>query len=366
MTILLMVIIGAFIGGLTNYLAIKMLFHPHQPKYIGKWRVPFTPGVIPKRRDQLAKQLGQLVVNHLLTVESLQLKLQDPVLKQQLEQKAVNEWENFLQQSTTIQHLHVNIDGDHLQAQLADRIVDQVEAMIETHREEAISQWLDRIINQEDLKKMEQLLREKLVLLLSSDMTKQKMELIIQSYAASKGFAGKMILSMISGEELAGKVQRLLADYLLSADGRAWLREVLEKEWHDIRSEKVQIIEPILKKESTQQVLYSIIKAQLPVNKWLSAPLQEMLRPYSDQFKQEVIPRVVQRLLESLSGNTAKILQEMKVAEMVENQVAKFPISRIEELVLSISRKEFTLITYLGALLGGIIGLIQAILFIVF
>ena len=59
------------------------------------------------------------------------------------------------------------------------------------------------------------------------------------------------------------------------------------------------------------------------------------------------------------------MLQHLEVEKMVENQVASFPTSRIEEIILSISRKEFKLITYLGALLGGFIGLIQAILFIV-
>ena len=49
-----MAFIGALIGGITNHLAIKMLFRPHEAKYIGSWRVPFTPGLIPKRRDELA------------------------------------------------------------------------------------------------------------------------------------------------------------------------------------------------------------------------------------------------------------------------------------------------------------------------
>ena len=65
-----MALIGALIGGYTNHLAIKMLFRPHEAKYIGKWKVPFTPGLIPKRRDELAKQLGRTVVEHLLTPET--------------------------------------------------------------------------------------------------------------------------------------------------------------------------------------------------------------------------------------------------------------------------------------------------------
>ena len=73
--ILYMIVIGAAIGALTNHLAIKMLFRPHKPVYIGEWRVPFTPGLIPKRRDELAVQLGLLVSKHLLTAESIQKKI---------------------------------------------------------------------------------------------------------------------------------------------------------------------------------------------------------------------------------------------------------------------------------------------------
>lgn len=73
-TLLFMAVIGAVIGGITNHLAIKMLFRPHKAIYIKNWRVPFTPGLIPKRRDELAKQLGLTVVNHLLTPETFRKK----------------------------------------------------------------------------------------------------------------------------------------------------------------------------------------------------------------------------------------------------------------------------------------------------
>ncbi|WP_369678768.1 hypothetical protein [Planococcus faecalis] len=42
-TLVFMAIVGALIGGVTNHLAIKMLFWPYEAKYIGKWRVPLTP-----------------------------------------------------------------------------------------------------------------------------------------------------------------------------------------------------------------------------------------------------------------------------------------------------------------------------------
>lgn len=54
-------LIGAVIGYITNYIAIKMLFRPLVPKYFLGMRVPFTPGIIPRRKAQLADALGKAV-----------------------------------------------------------------------------------------------------------------------------------------------------------------------------------------------------------------------------------------------------------------------------------------------------------------
>src|SRR5699024_1437394 len=86
---------GAIIGGFTNFIAIRMLFRPHKPKYIGKWQLPFTPGLIPKRHQELASQVGKIVVNHLLTPESIQKKLHDHEFKQsstELITQKINAW----------------------------------------------------------------------------------------------------------------------------------------------------------------------------------------------------------------------------------------------------------------------------------
>lgn len=59
--------IGAFIGYLTNKIAIRMLFRPLQPWYLFGVQVPMTPGVIPAKRHVLAANIGEMVGRHLLT-----------------------------------------------------------------------------------------------------------------------------------------------------------------------------------------------------------------------------------------------------------------------------------------------------------
>ncbi|MFB2837655.1 DUF445 domain-containing protein [Floridanema evergladense] len=65
-------ILGAIIGYFTNDIAIKMLFRPYKAKYIGKQRLPFTPGLIPANQERLARRVSDTIMGSLLTPEELQ------------------------------------------------------------------------------------------------------------------------------------------------------------------------------------------------------------------------------------------------------------------------------------------------------
>ena len=62
-------LVGAMIGYVTNALAIRMLFRPFRERRIFGIRVPFTPGVIPRQRADLAERIGRMVSRQLLTPE---------------------------------------------------------------------------------------------------------------------------------------------------------------------------------------------------------------------------------------------------------------------------------------------------------
>ena len=71
MRILIPVLVGSLIGYLTNWLAIKMLFKPHYEKKIFGIHVPFTPGLIPKERERISKNIGEAVGIHLLSTDTI-------------------------------------------------------------------------------------------------------------------------------------------------------------------------------------------------------------------------------------------------------------------------------------------------------
>ena len=77
-------VVGALIGYFTNLIAIKMLFSPKKPYYIFGRKIPFTPGLIPSKRDKLAKALAKVVKENLLTEELIRKRLNEDRIKKSL------------------------------------------------------------------------------------------------------------------------------------------------------------------------------------------------------------------------------------------------------------------------------------------
>jgi len=63
---------GSIIGYFTNDLAIKMLFRPYKAIYIGKYKLPFTPGLIPGSQERLAMRISDTIMGALLTPSELE------------------------------------------------------------------------------------------------------------------------------------------------------------------------------------------------------------------------------------------------------------------------------------------------------
>jgi uncharacterized membrane protein YheB (UPF0754 family) len=83
-------VLGAVIGYFTNWLAVKMLFRPYYPIKIGKHTLPFTPGIIPKRKGELAKAVGKAVGETLFTGDDMVNALCGDDAKRRVEDIAVD------------------------------------------------------------------------------------------------------------------------------------------------------------------------------------------------------------------------------------------------------------------------------------
>ena len=85
--------IAALIGWMTNFLAVKMLFHPKEPKKI----LGFSfHGVFPKRQSALAEKLGNLVSEELFSASDVSAKIKDFATSEDAMEERERGWTRFL------------------------------------------------------------------------------------------------------------------------------------------------------------------------------------------------------------------------------------------------------------------------------
>lgn len=65
-------LIGAITGWITNWIAVKMLFHPKEPKNFIFFKVQ---GIFPKRQKEMAEKLGHIVASELFSIDDVVEKM---------------------------------------------------------------------------------------------------------------------------------------------------------------------------------------------------------------------------------------------------------------------------------------------------
>lgn len=86
-------VISGFIGWVTNWVAIKMLFHPKkQVRFLGIK----IQGIFPKRQEQFAIKLGKLVSEQLLSFDDIESKLTNPANVQKMMPQLETHLDHFL------------------------------------------------------------------------------------------------------------------------------------------------------------------------------------------------------------------------------------------------------------------------------
>ena len=118
-------IIGAVIGYCTNYIAVKMLFYPRNEIKVWGHKVPFTPGAIPKGKPRLAKTVGSVVANTLLTEEDIKQRILSPETEEAVVDKIMDELSKKIYVGMGRICSNYEEYGD-LKANLSDTFTDQI------------------------------------------------------------------------------------------------------------------------------------------------------------------------------------------------------------------------------------------------
>ncbi|MCA1030857.1 DUF445 family protein [Bacillus timonensis] len=367
--ILFMVIIGALIGGITNSLAIKMLFRPYKAIYLFGKRLPFTPGLIPKRREELAVQLGKMVVEHLLTPDSLRRKFQDKQFHDEMIHWTQEEVEKIVRSDKTLAETSASLGIENLQELTEVKLKKYIETkyedlMTDFRQKELLVVLPSKVINKLDRKipDISQYIIEKAKMYFESDEGKQRLSIMLNDFLATRGMLGNMVSMFLGNVNLVDKVQPEIIKFLSNKGTEELLTTLIEKEWEKIKQWKVAQLEEKVGRDQIVSLLKEELVKVISLKKLVEKPISELLKPYSEQILEKWTPKFVELAGGFLIDRIDHMMKRLKIEEIVRGQVETFSVERLEDLVLSISRREFKMITYLGALLGGIIGAVQGII----
>jgi len=182
--LILIPLISAFIGWFTNWIAIKMLFHPREPRKI--LGITFH-GIFPKRQKQFAEKLGKLVSTELISFNEISAKITDPHNLSKLMPFVESKIDDFLRRKLSDVFPIISMFiGDNTINQLKGVFMQELESMFP----EMINSYMKNLESQLDLEKI---VTEK-VYGFSSD----KMELILNQIM-SKEFRFVEIIGGILG-----------------------------------------------------------------------------------------------------------------------------------------------------------------------
>jgi uncharacterized membrane protein YheB (UPF0754 family) len=146
--LLLIPVISGFIGWVTNWVAIKMLFHPRLPiKFLGIT----VQGIFPKRQQQFAAKLGKLVSEELLSFEEIKSVIAKPdnlsAVMPMLEQAI----DRFLKEKLSVAIPMISMFiGDKTTDKIKTVLIEEIEQILPA----LINEYIDKIQHHLDLEKI--------------------------------------------------------------------------------------------------------------------------------------------------------------------------------------------------------------------
>ncbi len=280
---------GAMAGGLTNTVAVWMLFHPYEPPKLGPWRLRFLHGAIPKNQGRLAEAVGRTVGGRLLTEEDLTRTLGAPEFRAAFDARLgglLNE--ALLTERPSLRELLPDRAAPQVESALEDVMqvaVERLEAYLHSPRfEEHLTARAQELV--------ESLRDEPIGNLLTPDREERVTEAVdewIVSAVESEGFrravdesldrAARRVLrpgrtfQEVLPPEMVSSVERAVAEYLPLAIQRlgglledpvararfeAAIHDLLQRFLHDLRFHQRVMARLIITEETVNRVLETV------------------------------------------------------------------------------------------------------------
>lgn len=367
LVILFMVVVGAVIGGVTNVIAIRMLFHPFKPYYIFKMRIPFTPGLIPKRREEIATKIGQVIEEHLITESVIHQKLNEPNTREAINDLVIKQLSKLKSDDATIRKFANQFDfdlDDLINNKLDKTIINKLNNYYYDKQATSINEILPaEVVTMVD-EKLDQagdLIRERARNYLSSDKGARDIYDMLDTFFAEKGKIVGLLQMFMTKESIAERVQHELIRLTRHPKAKVIIDKVIRGEYETLKS---QPLSNVVKEEQFTNIsesLVHLIMTNLQLNEKMDTPISKLTPKLVDQIQVGVANTITDLIIKQASNHLSTIMTKINLRQMVENQINTFDLDYIERLIIEIANKELKLIMSLGFILGGIIGFFQGI-----
>ena len=293
-------VVGAVIGYITNDIAIRMLFRPHQPKYFMGIHIPFTPGIIPKEKNRIAGAIGKAVSDNLMNREVLEKSL----LSDDMLTKITNAIDEFVatqsQNNETIEefarHYLTADDIAALRNNTSDGITKMITDKLQDNR---LGENIAHMASQHVMEK------------------------------TRKSVAGRLGADMIL-QPVAQLIEGFLAKHI---------NEILH-------NNSRQMVEGLVKEQSGQL---------------MSMTMKDLLAGHNEQVAQAK-SGILSAYRVIITEHLPRILQDIDISAIIEQRIKDMDMDEAEAIILDVMKKELRAIVWLGALLGSIMGTITSFL----
>jgi uncharacterized membrane protein YheB (UPF0754 family) len=129
-------IVGLFIGWLTNYLAVRLLFRPRKPI---DFKIFVLHGIFPKNKSKLANRLGNVVQRDLISYDDIRKKLEDPTSMHDMAEQVSMHVETMIRD-----RLHKT---KFQQAVIPEGVIQRIHDMVTSDIEKTLPQLIDQYID---------------------------------------------------------------------------------------------------------------------------------------------------------------------------------------------------------------------------
>jgi uncharacterized membrane protein YheB (UPF0754 family) len=387
---------GAVVGYFTNDVAIKMLFRPYTAKYVGKYQVPFTPGLIPSNQGRLATRISDTIMGSLLTPSELQniakrllevervqaaitwlLQLALEQIKVDKEQKTVKVLASILKDllgESFPRWLRVLAKKTDFLEPLLDRIFDRILLEFELTDTQAkqLADWsIDAILPPEvlrlaaidfltdrNIQVIDEGLREKSSgtywVVANLFGVRNALNRLRTFFLDDREKANETIAEFIVALNIRNRVKEILRELSLQNLPVATVKQLRKTMGDSVRSyiqskgvELIQGVTDSLDWDSIANVVISRLRSSTILTSSLDVVSQELAT---------IIDRYLERDLEQI---VTQVIPILSIDKVIINRIESTSPAELEAGIQGIVKSELEGIVNLGGVLGFLVGLMQ-------